>query len=331
MNVMMRVPTYYDELEDMLDTYHGHIIGSTACLGGALPTKILEMKECCSEQEKQEIYEMCIEWIDWINSIFGQGYFFLELQPSPKEEQIYVNKTLIKLSHDTGVPYIITTDAHYLKKEDRMFHKIYLESQDGDREVDDFYETTYVMSEQEIHEYMDESLGYEAVQLGIDNTMLIYDMMQIYDLRKPMRIPYVPFNTEEPDAALFSKYAPLIEHLDYFYKSKHAPDRHLCREILLELERKPEEFCNEEAYAAITECLNSLIIASDKMNIRWSAYLLDVQDIVKLLWKVSLVGAGRGSGVGFILNYILGITQINPLKEKTKTFPWRSTYCLKAS
>jgi len=90
-----------------------------------------------------------------------------------------------------------------------------------------------------------------------------------------------------------------------------------------ELERKPKELCNTETYEAIAECLDSLIIASDKMKVRWSAYLLDVKDIVELLWEVSLVGCGRGSGVGFILNYILNITQINPLKEKTKTFHWR--------
>lgn len=322
MNVMMRVPTYYDELEDMLEIYQGHIIGSTACLGGALPSKILEMKDC-DTNEQAEIYNSCIEWIEWMDSIFGHGYFFLELQPSTKEEQLYVNKILVRLSGDTGVPYIITTDSHYLKKEDREFHKIYLESQDGDREVDDFYETTYVMSESELHEYMDESLGYEVVQLGIDNTMLIYDMVQIFDLRKPLRIPYVPFNTEEPDENVYNKYKDCIKHLDYFYNSTHDSDRHLCREIINELERNSEELCNQEAYDAIAECLESLIIASDKMQIRWSAYLLDVQDIVKLLWKVSLVGAGRGSGVGFILNYVLKITQINPLKEKTRTYAWR--------
>lgn len=53
-------------------------------------------------------------------------------------EQIYVNHKLIQLSEETGTPYIITTDAHYLKKEDRQIHKIFLESQEGDREVDDF-------------------------------------------------------------------------------------------------------------------------------------------------------------------------------------------------
>ena len=51
---------------------------------------------------------------------------------------------------------------------------------------------------------------------------------------------------------------------------------------------------------------------------------MNLQQIIDLCWEAgSLVGPGRGSGVGFILLYVLGITQINPLREKTRTFSWR--------
>ncbi|HOA79543.1 MAG TPA: DNA polymerase III subunit alpha, partial [Defluviitaleaceae bacterium] len=51
---------------------------------------------------------------------------------------------------------------------------------------------------------------------------------------------------------------------------------------------------------------------------------LNLQNIVDICWEAnSLVGPGRGSGVGFLLLYILGITQINPLRENTETFSWR--------
>jgi len=211
MNVMMRVPTYYDELETMLETYKGHIIGSSACLGGILPAKILEFEAT----KDPELWGACISWVEYMNEIFGQGYFFLELQPSPKMEQIIVNQYLIRLSEITNTPYIISTDSHYLKKEDRKFHKIFLESQDGDREVDDFYETTYVMTSEEIHDFMDAYIGKEAVQRGLDNTLLIYDMVQIYDLRKPMRIPYVPFNSSYIDLKSITLYSDLAILIQY--------------------------------------------------------------------------------------------------------------------
>lgn len=319
MHVMYRVPTYYSDLEEMLEKYKGHLIGSSACLGGALPHRILEYKTT----NDNSIWESCIVWIEYMNELFGEGYFFLELQPGETEEQIYVNERLISLSNQTGTPYIITTDAHYLKKEDRIIHEIYLKSEDGDREVDEFYASTYVMSEEEIHEYMDKYLGKEVVQQGLDNTMLIYDLIQDYQLTKDLEIPYIPLNVEEPDKNLYKKYNSHMELLEDFANSEYDCDRHLIREIISYIDTDPY-YQTEEAYFKINECLSYIKDSSEKMKVRWSAYLLQVADYVNIAWEAgSLVGAGRGSGVGYCLLHILGITQINPLREKTQTFPWR--------
>lgn len=312
MYVMYRVPTYYSDLEEMLEKYKGHIIGSSACLGGALPRMIL-LNET----------QMCVDWIAYMNDIFGRGNFFLELQPSDNQEQVLVNKELIRLSETTKTPYLISTDAHYLKKEDRMVHRAFLNAQDGDREVDEFYATTYVMSEEEIHEYMDEYLGYEAVQKGIDNTMLVYDRLQYYKLTKDLEIPYIPLNTEEPDMILVNKYKDKVPLFDFFCNSSYDCDRHLIRELANDME-KDEYYRTEEAYEKINECLQYIKDSSEKMQVRWSAYLLQVADYVKIAWNAgTIVGPGRGSGVGFCLLNMLEITQINPMRETTQTFPWR--------
>lgn len=319
MHVMMRVPTYYSDLEEMMSKYKGHLIGSSACIGGSLPRHILQYRE----NQSEDTWNECIQWINYINNIFGNGYFFLELQPGVTEEQHYVNQMLIKLSEITGVNYLISTDAHYLKKEDREVHKFFLNSQDGDREVDTFYATTYVMSEDEIHRYMDEYLGYDVVQKGIDNTMLVYDKLTYYDLRRELEIPYLPFDLTEPSKELYEKY---VEHVPLFkdlYESQYDSDRHLLRR-LTEYMEKDKNYRTEEGYFKINEALSYLLISSDKMNVRWSAYLLQVADYVQLAWDTgTLVGAGRGSGVGFCLLHMLGITQINPMLEKTKTYPSR--------
>ncbi len=324
MNVMMRVPTYYSDLESIMYSYKGDVIGSSACLGGALPHRLLEYKNIeNNEFEYQKIWQSCKDWIIYMTDIFGKGYFFLELQPSHTEEQIYVNKKLLQLAQETDTPYIITTDSHYLKKSDRDVHKIYLESQEGDREIDDFYSTTYIMSEQEIHEYMDEYYGSEVVQQGIDNTMLIYNMAEEFDLRKELEIPYIPLNKEEPNEILFNKYKNKIPLLKDFYLSEYDCDRHLVRDIVTYIDT--DNFYQvEQGYEKINECLESIKMSSEKMNVRWSAYLLQIADFVNIAWQAgTLVGAGRGSGVGFCLLHILGITQINPLREKTKTYAWR--------
>lgn len=168
-NRMMRVPTFYEDLQDVLLKDKGHLIGQTACIGGQLPQYILEQKEGKNNDAKIE------RWIDWMRNLFADGCFFLELQPSENEEQIYVNKELVRLSDKYQLPYVITTDSHYLNKDVRFIHKIFLNAQEGDREVDAFYASTYCMSEKELHSYMDESLGKDAVQKGIDNSMIVYD------------------------------------------------------------------------------------------------------------------------------------------------------------
>lgn len=320
MHVIMRVPTYYEDLIEVMDNGgRGNIVGSTACLGGSLPRKILEYRNT----QDEEIFQSCIEWIEWMNDLFGKGYFFLEMQPGETEEQVYVNRILLKLSEETDTPYIITTDSHYLNKEDRKVHKIFLESKDGDREVDSFYETTYIMSEEEIHGYMDKYLGYEVVEKGINNTMLIYDMAEMYDLRKPLHIPYEPLNKDEPDEKLYLKYVEKVPLLKHFYESSEASDRHLVREITKTMDE--DEYCRtDEAIEKITECLEYTITSSEAMNTHWSAYMLQIATYIKLLWDNEItVGAGRGSGCGFILLHMLGIIQINPAREKTSTFAWR--------
>lgn len=323
MSFMMRVPTYYSDLEEMMKNYQGDIIGSSACLGGALPRRLLEFRDIEQTKDYAEIWQSCKDWITYMKEIFGDDYFFLELQPSHMNEQIYVNRKLLKLAEETNTPYIITTDAHYLKKEDGFVHKTYLEAQDGDREVADFYSTTYIMGEDEIHEYMDEYYGYDVVQKGMDNTSLVYEKVEYYKLTKDLDIPYLPLNKKEPDERLFNKYKNSIPLLEEFYHSKYDSDRHLVRDIVNHLEIDTD-YRNEEGYAKIEECLDSIKLSSEKLNVRWSAYLEQIATDVQIAWDAgTLVGAGRGSGVGFSLLHMLNITQINPLKETTKTYPWR--------
>lgn len=103
---MRRVPTYYQDLIDIIGKNPGHIIGSTACLGGSLPTQLLRYKE----SQDENLYNKILIWIKQMNNLFTQGNFFFELQPSDSSEQKYVNKKLINLSKELNIPYIITTD-----------------------------------------------------------------------------------------------------------------------------------------------------------------------------------------------------------------------------
>ena len=313
---MRRVPTYYQDLIDIIGANPGHVIGSTACLGGCLPTQLMRLRDGgAPSMDKIKI------WIRQMQQIFGKDDFYFEMQPSRNKDQIYVNNELIKLGEELGIKYIITTDAHYLKKSDRPIHKAFLNAQQGDREVDDFYATTYLMSDEEIRSYMEEKIGEETLQKSYQNIIEIKNKCKDFSLMKPLKIPRLNWkNYNHLANGIWFARIPMLEK---FVNSPYESDKHLAHAIVDRIYDSPD-LQNQEACDEINACLEDTWVSSEVNGSRWSAYFLNLQNIIDVCWDAgTLVGAGRGSGVGFILLYLLGITQINPLREKAPTFRWR--------
>ena len=313
---MRRVPTYYQDLVDIIGANPGHVIGSTACLGGALATQLLKYKA----NKDEALYGKIIQWCHQMEHIFGVDNFFLELQPSESHEQTYVNRMLIDIANRFHFNYIITTDSHYLKKEDKAIHKAYLNAQDGDREVDAFYATTYMMDTQELESHMD--LTPEELEEAYSNIRRIAAMCKDFSLQKELKIPALQW--KEPDTKYIDRAWYLaVPSLQKFYESDYEGDRVLARAIIDRLIKEPS-LQTEEVYAAIEDNLDKTWESSLVNKTHWSAYFLNLQRIIDVCWEAgTLVGCGRGSGVGFILLYILGITQINPLAETVQTYSFR--------
>ena len=317
---MMRVPTYYSDLIDIIGRNPGHVIGSTACLGGCLATQLIKYKN----NPNDNFYEKIKNWCLQIENIFGKDNFFLEMQPSKTSEQIYVNDKIIELSNELNIPFIITTDSHYLKPEDFSIHKAFLNAQGGERETESFYATTYLMDNEEIYKYMESYIGKDNLQKAFQNILNIKNSCEDYSLLKPLKIPYLPRNVKEPNSEYFNILKDKIPEISLFYNSKYDSDRHLLSAVLDKVVNDPQ-YQSERAYKEIGICLKSVWDSSEVSNTRWSAYLMNVRDYVDIAWTKggTLVGPSRGSGGGFILLNILDITQINPLREKTKLYPWR--------
>ena len=110
-----------------------------------------QINEWCAKNTNNKISKI-VDNIDQTIMILINAVYFKAQWREPFEPE-FTNKELFNLSELTGIPYIITTDTHYLKKEDAPIHKAFLKSQDGDREVDSFYATTYLMSTDELESY----------------------------------------------------------------------------------------------------------------------------------------------------------------------------------
>lgn len=314
---MRRVPTYYQDIIDVIGKNPGHVIGMTACLGGFLPHLILDWAPTNDESK----WDYIIRWCRRMEEIFGKENFYLEMQPSPNPEQKLVNCTLLRLAKELDVKYTITLDAHYLKKEDRVIHKAYLNSQNGDREVDGFYATTYLMGHEEIRSYMSE-LSIEQIQEAYNSIIEIQNKCENYSLKKPLKIPQLPWKNFD-DIVDADNWCKKIPEFEPFLSSKYIGDKELVKAIIQKI-NSDVRLQNQATYDAVNTCLEMTRISSDVNKAHWSAYYLNLQKIIEACWEAgTLVGPGRGSGVGFILLYLLDITQINPLWERTQTFPWR--------
>lgn len=314
---MRRVPTYYSDLIEIVGKNPGHIIASSSCMGGFIPTKLLEYRE----NNNENYYVKILKWIKKIQNIFGEDNFYLEMQPSELEEQIYVNKQLLRISKELNMKYIITTDSHYLKREDAKIHKAYLNSQDGDREVDSFYATTYMMGTEEIESFFS-YLSKEEIEAAYDSILEIKNKCEDYTLKRPLKIPSLEWKIPKINH-ISDEWFERIPSLKTFYNSSFDGDVVLAK-LLVEKLESDVRLQTKESYEAVEDNLQTTWKSSEVNKAHWSAYFLNLQKIVEVLWESgTLVGPARGSVTGFYLCYLLDIIQINPLWETTKLYPWR--------
>ena len=316
---MRRVPTYYDDLIEIVTANPGHLIGTTACLGGWLGTQL----QTYQLTKDINLYATIKNWILQMDRLLGQGNFYLEMQPSPAEEQIAVNKLIKQLSKETGIPYIITTDTHYTNKADASIHEAFLKSQDGDREVASFYTTTYMMGTEEIEGYMKDYMSEDDFQYAYQNIIDIRNACEDYTLTKPLKIPSLKWKEPKFIPSNLAEYYLKIPYLKKFKDSDFDGDRRLADLVISKIISDPR-LQTQEIYDELNSNLEITWISSEVNKAHWSAYFLNLQQIIDVCWDAgTLVGCGRGSGVGFLLLYILDIIQINALWEGTKTFSWR--------
>ena len=316
---LRRRPTYYRDLKEVVKPNQGHLIASSACLGSQLDKFLLQYMDT----DDREYFRTAEQWCLYIEDIFGKGNFYLEMQPSNNKEQVFVNKCLLEISEELEIPYIITTDSHYLRPEDAFIHETFLNAQDGEREVRSFYETTYMMKDEEIRSFFS-YLDDEQIETAYKNIREIKDKCEDFSILKPLEIPQLPWRpvTVLDDSHLVD-WAIKMPMIAKFAHSPYESDRVLVF-ALIDGIRNHEDLQNEEAYKALDECLSMTWTSSEVNKARWSAYFLNLQKIIDECWNAgTLVMPARGSGGGFLLLYALDIIQINYLREKTQMFPWR--------
>ena len=313
---LYRVPTEKKELEEIVRRYPNTLIATTACLGGELPHFVAELIK--AEKKNGNTAEEILSWklkIDkfmrWNLALFGED-FYIEIAAATSADQIRFNKRVVSIAKAYDIKIVIGSDAHYLTSKERPVHKAYLNSKDGEREVDDFYTFSHMMNNEEAFGNLKES-GFteEDFKNFCDNSMEIYDKIGTYDIfRKPI-IPRV--DVRDYDKHIPADITVVYPTLYQLFTSDNVQERYWVNECFNALEAK--NLVNATYLNALETEARVIKVVGEKLGNCLYEYFNTFQHMINLFWEQgSIVGPGRGSAVCFLSNYLLGITQLDPLQ-----------------
>lgn len=318
MKGIQRTPTLLNDLFEVVDANPGHLIATTACIGGYIG----HLWNLWNFNHGDELERMDA-FLATMEDVF-QGDFYIELQPSiESEDQINYNKFLVD-RYWGKYKFTIATDSHYLKAEDREIHKWFLNSKNGDREVDTFYSSTYLMSADEVRGMMN-YMSDADIDTLFQNTLNIAAQCENYSLREPQTVVQTPYD-DMPDYRDFITDYEDYEYINYYATTDNAADKYFYNLICKGMAEKWKDDWDLDVYAdRLNTELEAVYKISQKIGKSLADYFTTMGKFINIIWSraESFIGPSRGSAGCFTINYFLGITQMNPLEQELKMPPWR--------
>ena len=334
-----------------LERFHEDLIVCSACIGGEIPTLILD-----------DDIEGARKAVEWHRNLWGDD-FYLELQrhevkdPAQRANretfplQQKVNRVLIEFAKEYGIKLVCTNDCHFIDKDAAEAHD-HLLCIGTSKDLDDpqrmlYTKQEWFKSQAEMNEI------FADVPEALDNTVEILDKVETYDLESDPIMPFFPipedFGTEEEwrkkytEEDLFREFTsdengenPLAREegekkikklggYDKIYRIKFEAD-YLAKLAYEGAQRIYGSGTSDNLTAASLVKGSYGIPEEVEDRIRFElhimktmgfpGYFLIVQDFINSAREELgvWVGPGRGSAAGSVVAYCLGITRLDPLK-----------------
>lgn len=256
----------------LLEAHHEGLIALSACLAGGVPQYLMDQD-----------YAGAKAYAENLARIFGEDNFYLELQDHGIPEQRAVNQGVLRLARETGIPLVVTNDAHYLRREDAKIHDVLLCIQIG-KTVDDENrmkfqtEEFYIKSEEELKR------SFPGLEEAFSNTQLIADRCNLDFTFHEYHLPSFPVPAGFTNEGYF---------------------RQLCEDGFRQRYENPPQSYRERLEYEI-----GVISRMGYVN-----YYLIVWDFIRYAKEQGIpVGPGRGSGAASIVAYCMHITEVDPMK-----------------
>jgi DNA polymerase III subunit alpha len=260
------------------------LIALSACLRGEVTEHVLEERHAEARASAYRLQE-----------IFGKQNFFLEVQDQGLEVDGRVNRGIVQLAKETGIPLVATNDCHYLTRSDAHAQEVLLCIQTGKTmsepnrmkfATDQFYFKTAQEMAQVFRELPD----------ALARTVAIAERCQVKIDR--VQNPFPEFQV--PKGTTTDSYFERVVREGF-------------AERLAPLERLAKAGQLRHAVSEYEQRLSNEIEMIKKMN--FSGYFLIVWDFIRYARAQGVpVGPGRGSAAGSLVSYALRITDVDPLQ-----------------
>ena len=254
--------------KELLAEHHQGLVALSACVRGEVPQLILEGR--LDEAKAAAL---------WYKEVFGD--FYLELQDHAIPELDQINKELVSLSRELGIPLVVTNDVHYIGKEDAPIQELLLCIQTNTTIHDEKRmkladDSFYLKSAAEM------SNLFAQLPEAVENTQHIADMCDVELEFNRLHLPEFQ--------------APAGKTADDYLAE-------LCWQALpLRYSKVTPEIEQRLAYELDVIC-----------QTQFANYFLVVWDLIAFVRERNILFGVRGSAAASIVLYCLGITDIDPL------------------
>ena len=289
---------YYPRINyEQLNKYKEGIIFTSGCINGEVGWAFTQKGEEAAEEMLQTYIKM-----------FPTD-FYLEIMMIDFKPQRAYNRFLIKMAEKYHLPLVLTNDCHYCEAEDSEYQRLMLMVQKqttleeiqkaiAEGKEDEQFElqdsNLWLKSEDEFNakwkaDYSD-IIDYEVFKEAKRNSVRICELAKGVILDRSVKLPRIPHEKEE-----------LKRFMNEGFKKRGLPET---PEYRKRLEEEYELVCEKEfcSYFLIKKMMVDAARDNLKRILGWGEP-----------WMA--LGPGRGSGPGFLLNYCLGITNVDPVKH----------------
>ena len=270
--------------KDLLAKHSRGLIAMSACLRG-------DINETLLSERYADAKRLAYEYAD----IFGKNNFFLELQDHGIEQDKQVMPQVNRLSQETGIPLVVTNDAHYLTRDDVRAHEILLCIQTG-KTMSDTNRMKFSTPDFYVKTREEMMTRFAEVEQALDITCAIAERCHV-QLEK-VRDPFPRFDVPEGHTA--DTYFAWIARQGFEGRRGHLEALRARGRLKYDIPQYLERL--EQEIAMIQQ-------------MKFAGYFLIVWDFIRYAKSKSIpVGPGRGSAAGSLVGYAMNITDIDPLQ-----------------